>query len=259
MAAVHQLQAPVVERLDADRQPVYARFAQPVEVIFRQVVGVGLEGGFRGAGAVEQQRGMIQQSFQRGGCVERRRAAAEIAGRDRFAAQVILPFVQFAVHGGRYAVHLLQPGALVEVAVGADAFAERYVEIKPGHGLSEFPGSRSFRRIAGECLYRLYGFPSVSVERKYSPRHVIPRVVDQGPPDFVASPPQDQQVAVQKGDALSVYGLQITLIVVFDPPSPVGQQFPYLLFQSVVLPGERDTLEFQFPALDRIEGKAGAE
>lgn len=72
MAAVHQLQAPVVERLDADRQPVYARFAQPVEVIFRQVVGVGLEGGFRGAGAVEQQRGMIQQSFQRGGCVERR-------------------------------------------------------------------------------------------------------------------------------------------------------------------------------------------
>lgn len=55
----------------------------PVEVIFRQVVGVGLEGGFRGAGAVEQQRGMIQQSFQRGGCVERRRAAAEIAGRDR--------------------------------------------------------------------------------------------------------------------------------------------------------------------------------
>ena len=33
----------------------------------------------------------------------------------------------------------------------------------------------------------------------------------------------------------------------------------HLLFQSVVLPGERDTLEFQFPALDRIEGKAGAE
>ena len=70
MAAVHQLQAVVIERLDADRQPVYARFAQPVEVIPRQVVGVGLEGGFRGAGAVEQLRGMIQQPFQRGGCVD---------------------------------------------------------------------------------------------------------------------------------------------------------------------------------------------
>ena len=192
---------------------------------------------------------MIQQSFQRGGCVERRRAAAEIAGRDRFAAQVILPFVQFAVHGGCHAVHLLQPGALVEVAVGADAFAERYVEIESGHGLSEFSGGRSFRRFGGERLYRLYGFPSVSVERKYSPCDVIPRIVDQGPPDFIASPAQDQQVAVQIGDALSVCGLQITLIVVFDPPSLVGQQFPDLIFQSVVLPGERDTLELQFPAL----------
>lgn len=37
--------------------------------------------------------------------------------------------------------HLLQPGALVEVAVGADAFAERYVEIESGHGLSEFSGA----------------------------------------------------------------------------------------------------------------------
>ena len=64
-------------------------------------------------------------------------------------------------------------------------------------------------------------------------------------PQFVSTTP-NRRVAVQKGDALSVYGLQITLIVVFDPPSPVGQQFPYLLFQSVVLPGE--------PGCDSVSG-----
>ena len=42
---------------------------------------------------------------------------------------------------------------------------------------------------------------------------------------------------------------RITLIVVFDPPPLVRQQFPYPIFQSVGLPGERDTLELQFPAL----------
>ena len=53
----------VVERLDADRQPVYARFAQPGEVIPRQVVGVGLEGGFRGAGAGIDRLSIGIQSF----------------------------------------------------------------------------------------------------------------------------------------------------------------------------------------------------
>ena len=80
---------------------------------------------------------MIQQPFQRGGCVERRRAAAEIAGRDRFATQVILPFVQFAVHGLQKRVHAAQVDAFVEIAVGADALAEGYVEIKSGHVTNE--------------------------------------------------------------------------------------------------------------------------
>ena len=58
VAAVHQLQAGVVERLDADREPVDARPAQRREVSGRQV---GFEGGLLGRGTVEQLLRMIQQ------------------------------------------------------------------------------------------------------------------------------------------------------------------------------------------------------
>ena len=134
MAAVHQFQTVVVERLYADRKAVDARFEQPAEVLGRQVVGIGFERRLFGAGAVEELCGVVQQSPDRFGRAERRRSAAEIAGRHRFAARIAAPVVQFAVHGRQQVVHAPQVGAFVKVAVGADALAEGYVEIESGHG-----------------------------------------------------------------------------------------------------------------------------
>lgn len=134
VAAVHQFQTVVVERLYADRKAVDARFEQPAEVLGRQVVGIGFERRLFGAGAVEELCGVVQQSPDRFGRAERRRSAAEIAGRHRFAARIAAPVVQFAVHGRQQVVHAPQVGAFVKVAVGADALAEGYVEIESGHG-----------------------------------------------------------------------------------------------------------------------------
>ena len=75
---------------------------------------------------VQQPRDSLRGA-QRGG------SAAEVAGAHRLAAQVFPPGVQFAVHGLQKRVHAAQVDAFVEIAVGADALAEGYVEIKSGH------------------------------------------------------------------------------------------------------------------------------
>ena len=54
------------------------------------------------------------------------------------AAQIFPPGVQFAVHGLQKRVHAAQVDAFVEVAVGADALAEGYVEIKSGHVIQRY-------------------------------------------------------------------------------------------------------------------------
>ncbi len=133
MAAVHQPQAVVVERLDADRDAVEARFAQRREVARIQIVGVGFEGGLLRAAAIEQLLGAPEQSAQRLRRAERGGAAAEVARADRFAAQVVAAGLQLAGEGCDQCVHAVQLDALVEVAVGADALAEGYVEIDSGH------------------------------------------------------------------------------------------------------------------------------
>ena len=133
VASVHQFQTCVVERLYADRETVDARPAQCREVFGRQVVGVGFEGGLLRCGAVEQLSRMIQQPGDGSGRAERRRSAAEIAGADGFAAEIFALRLQFAVHGCRELLHASQSDAFVEIAVGADAFAEGYVEIESGH------------------------------------------------------------------------------------------------------------------------------
>ena len=138
VAAVHQLETRVVERLDADRQAVDARAAQRGEVGGGEVVGIGFERGLLRRSAIEQRRGMVQQprdglrGAQRGG------AAAEVAGAHRLAAQIFPPGVQFAVHGLQKRAHAAQVDAFVEVAVGADALAEGYVEIKSGHVIQRY-------------------------------------------------------------------------------------------------------------------------
>ena len=138
VAAVHQLETRVVERLDADRQAVDARAAQRGEVGGGEVVGIGFERGLLRRSAIEQRCGMVQQprdglrGAQRGG------AAAEVAGAHRLAAQIFPPGVQFAVHGLQKRVHAPQVDAFVEVAVGADALAEGYVEIKSGHVIQRY-------------------------------------------------------------------------------------------------------------------------
>lgn len=148
VAAVHQFQTVVVEGLDADRETVDAGPPDSREVAGGQVIGVGLEGGLLGAAAVEELLGVPQQGADLLRRTERRGAAAEIACFDRFAAEVAAAGVEFAVHGLDEGVHLPQVGTFVEIAVGADALAEGYVEIDSGHYVSKIrkksgSGSRS--------------------------------------------------------------------------------------------------------------------
>ena len=133
VAAVHQLQTRIVERLDADREAVDARPAQRREVAGRQVVGVGFQGGLLRCGTIEQLSRMFQQPGNGLGRAERRGSAPEIAGADGFAAEVFPPGLQLAVHGGHELLHASQPDAFVEIAVGTDASAKRYVEIESRH------------------------------------------------------------------------------------------------------------------------------
>jgi hypothetical protein len=136
VAAVHQPQAGIVERLDADGKAVDARLAQRFQIGPVEVVRIGFEGRFLHSRAVVKVGRAGQQVPDLLWREQRRGAAAEIAGADRFAAQVAAPRFQLAVHRRQHVVHAPQVGALVEVAVGADAFAERYVEIKACHRLS---------------------------------------------------------------------------------------------------------------------------
>ena len=133
MAAVHQPQAGVVERLDADRQTVDTGASQRLEIVGRQVVGIGLEGGLLDLRAVEELRGVVQEPFQRLGRTERRSSAAEIAGPDGFLTEVVATGLHFAVHGLDERGHAAGSDLLEEVAVGAYALAEGDMKVESGH------------------------------------------------------------------------------------------------------------------------------
>ena len=133
VTAVHHPQARVVERLDADRQPVDSRPAQGVEVAGRQVVGIGLHRDLLHGRAVETGGGAADQTAQRLGSAQRRRPAAEIECPDPPVVQIAAPRLQFAAHRGEGRLHARKVGAADEVAIGADPLAERYVEIDARH------------------------------------------------------------------------------------------------------------------------------
>ena len=137
VAAVHQPQAVVIERLDADRQAVDADPPQGVEVVGREVVGVGFEGGLRHVRAVEDPCGMVQQPAQYFGGTERRGSASEITGLDGFSAEVVAAGLQFAEHGFGEGLQTGGSDLLEEVAIGADALAEGDMEVKSGHNISK--------------------------------------------------------------------------------------------------------------------------
>ena len=133
VAAVHQAQAAVVERLDADRQSVDPRPPQGLEVDGVEVVGVRLEGRLIRFRTVEKRRGVLQQAGDGLRGAERRGSAAEIACPHRLSGEVAAPGLQLAVQGPDQVVHAAQVGTAVEVAVGADALAEGDMEVDSCH------------------------------------------------------------------------------------------------------------------------------
>ena len=147
VAAVHRAQAGVVERLDADREPVDACAAQCVEIRTVEVVGIGFEGGFLHGRAVEKVGRPGEQASYLLRRAERWSASAEVTRADGFAAQVAALMFELVVHGFQHVVHAAQVGALEEVAVSAHALAERDMEIESGHG--EFEDTKSRRKVKG--------------------------------------------------------------------------------------------------------------
>ena len=133
MAAVHQAQLPVVERLYADRETVDPRACQPGEIVGRQIVGIGLDGTFFERRAVEPFGGMGDELLQLFGGQQRGGSAAEVDRAQSFRRQELRFAVQFVVHRPDDILHRPQIGRFVEVAVGADALAERNMEIESRH------------------------------------------------------------------------------------------------------------------------------
>ena len=133
MAAVHQAQLPVVERLYADREAVDPRAGQPPQVVGRQVVGVGLDGALFEDRAVEEFGGVGDELLQLLGRQQRGGSAAEIDRAQLLRRQESRFAAQFVVHRLHDGLHRPQVGRLVEVAVGADTLAEGDMEIESGH------------------------------------------------------------------------------------------------------------------------------
>ena len=151
VAAVHQPQAVVVERLHADRQPVDPRTAQRVEVGGSQIVGIGLEGGLFHFRTVKYFGGRVEQRADRLGRAERRRAAPEVAGAHRFAAEVAASPVQLALHRCDDSRQLRRADLLEEVAVGADALAEGDMKVDACHKYLVYTALCAVRAEASAC------------------------------------------------------------------------------------------------------------
>ena len=150
VAAVHHPQAVVVEGLDADGEAVDARAAQSGEVVGRQVVGVGLDGHLLENGVGAPLEDAVDEALQRLGRAERGGPAAEVEGAERFAVELAQTGVELAEHRLGHRLQELGAGALVEVAVGAEALL----------GLCPFPATRSATRSATCSAARLAAYPA---------------------------------------------------------------------------------------------------
>jgi hypothetical protein len=140
MTPVHQAKGPVVERLHPDAQAVDLRAGEGLEVGSVEVVGIGLHGALLDRGTVEQRGGMIHELLQPCGGQQRRRAASEIDCPHMPIRKEGCGGLQLAVHRFDERVASPQLDAVEKVAVGAETFAERDMEIEAGH--------RSFRSVS---------------------------------------------------------------------------------------------------------------
>ena len=91
---------------------------------------------------------MVDEPLQRLGRIERRSAAAEVERPDGVSAEVSGAGLQLAVQGAEQRLHPAQIGGAAEVAVGADAFAERDMEIDAGHLIRAACSGRATFRCA---------------------------------------------------------------------------------------------------------------
>ena len=131
VAAPQGRQVAVVERLDADAEPVEAAVQPGLEPCLVQVARVGLQGDL----GVRVQREGVADSAHDGAYVVSgqvgRRAAAEEDRADRGAAGQVAPEVNLALQRLRIAGHQrLNAFVGVEVAVGALGLAEGDVDVE---------------------------------------------------------------------------------------------------------------------------------
>lgn len=152
VAAVHHPQAVVVEGLDADGEAVDARAAQSGEVVGRQVVGVGLDGHLLENGVGAPLEDAVDEALQRLGRAERGGPAAEVEGAERLAVELAQTGVELAEHRLGHRLQELEAGALVEVAVGAEALAEGDVEVDAGHNAPKIGKLARFRMDLGRIM-----------------------------------------------------------------------------------------------------------
>ncbi len=133
VAAVHEPQLRVVERLHSQTHAVYVGPAQRRDILGRDVVGIRLHGNLLRMRAVEQLRRVVDEPLQLGGVQQRRRPAAEIHCTNGTIGQKIALLVELVVHRPHYCAHAPRIRRTEKIAVGADTFAKRYMKIYSRH------------------------------------------------------------------------------------------------------------------------------
>ena len=129
MASAHEAKLRIIERLHPEAHAVDIGAPQCRDILLCHVVGIGFDGDLLHAAAVVEPARLVDQTLQYVGPHKRRSAAAEIYGTDRMVGEEVAPAPQLRRHGLQRIIHVPQVARTEKIAVGADVFAERYVEI----------------------------------------------------------------------------------------------------------------------------------